>query len=51
MEKKKKEEYGKVKKEYDDFRKLRRELGLRENNFINFKQMKENLKESKLLKV
>lgn len=51
IDKEKMEEYGKIKMEYDEFRKKRKELGLKGSRFININRMKENIKELKSLRV
>lgn len=40
--------FGKIKKEYEDFKRIREDLGLGESQLIDLEKMKENLKESKL---
>jgi len=37
------DEYGKVKKEYEKYKDLRKEIGLKESKLIDVKQMEENL--------
>jgi len=46
MDEKELEEYGKVRREYKQFKKMRRQLGLKSFLFINIKQMEKNLKGS-----
>ena len=47
---KKMEEYGKVKREYDNFKKIRRDLGLKSYKIMNIEQMRKNLEELELIK-
>ena len=42
------EEYGRVKKEYDNFKEIRKNLGLKSFKFINVEQIKKNIGENKL---
>ncbi|MHA1284930.1 MAG: hypothetical protein ACTSVV_07010 [Promethearchaeota archaeon] len=51
IDKKIMEEFGRTKKEYDDFRNKRKELGLEDNKFLNIYRMKENFKELKILRI
>lgn len=47
--KKEMEEYGKIRREYNNFKIIRKNLGLKSYKFINIKQMRKNLEELKLI--
>ncbi len=48
MKKSMRKQYLKIKQEYESYKELKEKLGLSSSNFINIKEMKNNLQQSNL---